>query len=139
MATLHGPDGYGYAGETLAYDWIDISATGTLVSGLTDDSSAGPFNVGFTFPFYAGTQTQFYVSSNGFLSFGAGSSSLTNQCPLPNAGVPENIIPLFWDDLNINYTTGGVYYQSFAQCPIGPGACLVLEYLNWNHYGGAAG
>ena len=44
-----------------------------------------------------------------------------------------------WDDLYPNYTTGGVYYQSFAQCPIGPGACLVVEYLNWNHYGGTAG
>ena len=138
-ATWPGPDGYGYTGEALDYEWIDISTTGTPVTSLSDDSYAGPYNVGFTFPFYAGTQTQFYVSSNGFLSFGSGSTALTNQCPLPNATAPDNVIPLMWDDLYPNYTTGGVYYQSFPSCPTGAGACLVLEYLNWNHYGGTAG
>ena len=55
----------------------------------------------------AGTQTQFYVSSNGFLSFGSGSSALTNQCPLPNATAPNNIVALMWDDLYPNYGSGG--------------------------------
>ena len=83
LSTWPGPDGFGYTGETLDYEWIDISTTGTLVPSLTDDSSTGPFNVGFTFPFYAGTQTQFFVSSNGFLSFGSG-SNVTYQ-PVPAA------------------------------------------------------
>jgi uncharacterized repeat protein (TIGR01451 family) len=140
LSTWPGPDGFGYEGETLNYEWIDISTTGTPVPGLSDDSYAGPFNVGFNFPFYGSLQSQFYVSSNGFLSFGSGSSSLSNQCPLPNSNTPDNIIPLMWDDLYPNYTTGGVYYQTFAQCPSGPGACLVLEFLNWSHYaGGTAG
>ena len=135
-----GPDGFGYSGSTPAYNWIDITTTGTLVTGWTnlDDGYAGPFNIGFTFNFYGTGWTQFYTGSNGFLSFGAGSTSLSNQCPLPNSTTPNNIIPILWDDLNLN-TSGNVYYQTFATCPVGTGQCLVIEYYNMAHYGGVAG
>jgi hypothetical protein len=139
-AVWPGPDGYGYQGEVVDYNWVDISTTGTPVPGLTDDSYAGPFNVGFSFPLYSTSYTQFYVSSNGFVSFGSGSSDLSNQCPLPNASTPNNILPLMWDDLYPNYSGGGVFYQNYDVCPVGAGACTVVEYWNWNHYaGGVAG
>ncbi len=134
VATWPGPDGYGYVGESIDYDWIDIHSTGALVSGLTDDSSAGPFNIDFTFPFYGANQTQFFVSSNGFISFGSGSSATDNTCPLPNSAAPNNIIAPMWDDLYPNYSTGGVYYQTFSSCPMGSGACLIVQYYNWLHY-----
>ncbi len=137
QAAWPGPDGFGYSGEAVDFDWIEISGSGTPVPGLGDDSSAGPFAVGFPFPFYGANQTQFYVSSNGFLSFGSGSSTVSNQCPLPSSTTPNNLIALMWDDLYPNYTTGGVYYQTFASCPIGSGPCLVVEYRNWRHYGGS--
>lgn len=137
MASWPGPDGYNYLGSSCTFDWIDITASGTPVPGLTDDSYAGPFNFGFNFSFYGTNYSQFYISSNGFVSLGAGSSALFNQCPLPNSTVPNDIIALLWDDLYPNYTTGGVYYQYFASCPVGSGECAVVEYYNWNHYGGA--
>ena len=66
-----GPDGFGYmwidsdeAGGP-AFVWNDIAATGTAVTGLTDDSFAGPFNLGINFPFYANTYSQVFVGSNG--------------------------------------------------------------------------
>jgi hypothetical protein len=132
-ATWSGPDGYGYSGFSATYSWIDISGTGTPVPALSDDSFAGPFNIGFTFNFYGTNYTQFFVGSNGFISFDGGSTNLDNQCPLPNSNAPNNIIAIMWDDLYPNYTTGGVYYQTFANCPVGTGQCLVVEYLNWAH------
>jgi hypothetical protein len=139
-----GPDGFGYTfidsnepgGPT--YSWVDITGTGTAIVGLTDDNFMGPFAIGFSFPFYGVAQTQFYAGSNGFISFGAGSTSLSNQCPFPSINTPDNIIPMLWDDLNFS-TSGTAYYQNFATCPVGTGACTVVEYSNVAHYGGVAG
>ncbi len=128
-----GPDGFGYTGETTDFDWIELRGSGTPITGLTDDSFAGPFPIGFAFPFYGTNWTQFYVSSNGFISFGSGSDDYSNDCPLPNVNTPNNIVAPMWDDLYPNYTSGGVYYQAFDPCPIGSGACLVVEYDHWAH------
>ncbi len=132
-----GPDGLAYHGEELPINWLEISGSGTPIPGLTDDSFAGPFDIGFDFPFYLISQTQFYASSNGLLSFGAGTTSPNNQCPLPNSSAPDDVIALLWDDLDTNYSTGGLYYQTFPSCPIGAGSCLIVEYQNWKHYGSA--
>jgi len=141
-----GPDAFGYVYIDSAepggpvYTWVDITASGTLVTGYTslDDGYAGPFPIGFSFPFYGVAQTEFYAGTNGFVSFGAGSSSLSNQCPLPSTTSPSDLIALLWDDLNLN-VSGDVYYQYFASCPVGSGECTVIEYSNIAHYGGTAG
>ncbi|MDH7486538.1 MAG: S8 family serine peptidase [Anaerolineae bacterium] len=84
-------------GPTFA--WADISASGTAVA-LGDDQWRGPFPVGFAFPFYGQTFTEFYLSSNGWLSFSLPSSSESSNDPLPNTGAPRNLVAIFWDDLN---------------------------------------
>jgi|GEM_PF-3671940 len=38
-------------------------------TGSTDDGTAGPFNIGFSFPFYCQNYNQFYVNTNGWISF----------------------------------------------------------------------
>jgi hypothetical protein len=129
-----GPDGYGYVGSTFAFNWVEISGTGTPILDLTDDSYSGPFPLGLTFNFYGSAWTDFYVGSNGFISFGEGFNDLSNQCPLPTDYTPDNIIPIMWDDLFPNYSIGGAYYQFFASCPIGSGSCIIVEYLNWALY-----
>ena len=137
-AAWPGPDGFGYTGSSCTYSWVDISGTGTVVAGLSDDNFVGPLAVGFTFPLYTSSWTDFYVGSNGFLTFGAGSSLLSNVC-LPDVSAPPNIVALMWDDL---YPPAGgtVYYQSFASCPVGSGQCLVVQFTNMVHYStGSAG
>jgi uncharacterized repeat protein (TIGR01451 family) len=134
-----GPDGFGYLGSEPAYDWVEISSTGTEVL-LADDNFGGPFPIGFTFNFYGTDYTDFYIASNGYISLGAGSSTLTNQCPLPNASTPNNIIPIMWDDLDPGDTSDPAYYQSFeaGACPYPgyAGACLVVQYEDYCHYPG---
>ena len=57
FAAAGGPDAYGYTWKDSnepggpAYQWIDITTTGTQVTGLGDDNFAGPFGFIDGFPF----------------------------------------------------------------------------------------
>ncbi len=111
--TAGGPDEMGYAWmnsldpEGPGVEWIDISATGEI-AGLSDDSSFGPVDIGFTFPFYENTWDELYIGSNGFISFGVGSGSLGNTI-MPSTSTPNDMIAMFWDDMNPS-SGGSVYY-----------------------------
>jgi uncharacterized repeat protein (TIGR01451 family)/fimbrial isopeptide formation D2 family protein len=136
-----GPDAFGYVFRDNTeldgpeYNWVDISTTSTPVL-LGDDNHDGPLPIGFTFNFYGTNWTEFYVGSNGYLSFGAGSNDPGNDCPLPNVNTPHNLIALMWDDLDPGDTSDAVYYQTFSSCPYGGGDCLVVQYENYHHYPG---
>ena len=67
-----GPDIYGYkyldsdtppAGPT--YNWVSIKGVGTKVTGLGDDNCAGPFPIGFDFPYYWYRVDEVIVGANG--------------------------------------------------------------------------
>jgi len=139
-AAWPGPDGFGYNGTLCNYSWIDISSTGTLVS-LSDDNFSAALPIGFTFSFYGTSYTEFYIGSNGFLSFGSGSSVRENQCTLPSDTAPNNQIALMWDDLDPGDNSDPAYYETFAtgSCPWTGygGACLVVELLGYSHYNSA--
>jgi subtilisin family serine protease len=138
--TAGGPDPFGYTtmDSTDAggprYDFLDISTTGDPVY-LGDDDWAGPFELGFALDFYGTEWSQYYVSSNGYLSFGGGWSDFGNDCPLPSGNTPDNIIAVHWDDLNPG-AGGAIYRQSFADCPRASGACEVVLFDQVPHYGG---
>lgn len=112
-----GPDLYGYrwsdsdnpGGPT--FNWIDISATGTIALATGDDANSGPLPIGFSFPLYGTPFTTFNVCSNGFISFTSTSTSYSNKT-LPNALAPFNLIAPFWDDLDLTAVgSGDIYYQ----------------------------
>ncbi|MBE0565955.1 MAG: choice-of-anchor D domain-containing protein [Krumholzibacteria bacterium] len=130
-----GPDAYGYRWIDSdepggpAYNWTDIAATGTPVfSGANDDRNVGPFPIGFDFPFYGNTFSDFRVCSNGFLSFTSTLTALTNQ-NLPNTGAPENLLAAFWDDLNVNTANGNNVYYLYD------GSKLIVQYDQVPRYG----
>lgn len=52
---------------TGTFDRIDISASGTVVTLEDDELSLAP--IGFEFGFYGNRYTEFYISSNGFITF----------------------------------------------------------------------
>jgi len=98
-----------------AYVWRDISAIGTNITSsfsalappksAGDEGIAGPFNLGFEFPFFSGAQTpgvrtQVYVSPNGFITFNPFTGDRSANATLPNAAAPTNLVALFWDDLD---------------------------------------
>ncbi len=132
-----------------AFDWIDISDDGGTQVSLGDDQWAGPFPIDFSFPFYGQPFSEFYVSSNGWLSFSQPSSSESSNDPLPSSGAPNNLIAMFWDDLNpstggeVRYTAdAGRLVVSFLDVPryssggpytfqaiLTPDGCITLQYL----------
>jgi gliding motility-associated-like protein len=83
---------------------------------MTDDSQQGPFNIGFTFCFFGQTYTQFWVGSNGWISFSPGQPTTftTQTIPTGNINVPKNCIMGPWQDWHpgiggqIRYQTTGV-------------------------------
>jgi hypothetical protein len=132
-----GPDDFGYfwidsdEPNGPAFNWIDISSIGTLVTGLTDDSYAGPFPIGFDFNFYDSTYSEFYISSNGFIGFGPPDNyeSLANK-PIPFYDIPNSFVALLWDDLNLldaNNPGAEIRYQTV-------GNHLVVQYVNMPEY-----
>jgi len=144
-----GPDGFGYrfadsneAGIRPVYDFVDISGVGTPLA--LGDNDYAEVDVGFDFKFYGTSAVApnlygtVFVGSNGFLSFGAGSTDLSPDPALPDPTLPNNLIAAAWDDL----VPGDVYVQSFAQCPYNPDpntvdACFIVQYDDFTHPGGA--
>jgi hypothetical protein len=112
-----GPDAWGYnwidsdegAGPT--YGWVDISTTGTSVE-LGDDDTTTAIAMGMSFPFYENYYDELYIGSNGIITFGAPSKVRTNVT-IPSIGVPNNMVAMWWDDLDPRHG-GAVYYYHDA-------------------------
>ena len=112
-----GPDIFGY----LAWDsnepsgppvnWIDISAIGTVVTGLGDDNIVGPYNVGFPFRYYWYDVSDFYVGSNGYLRFSGGGQLSAPFTFIPNFVPPNDVICMYTSDFDPS-SGGTVYYWS---------------------------
>jgi len=111
----------------------DISGTGTAVT-LTDDSNIN-VPIGFSFNFYAASFSDLFISSNGHLTFGVGSSTLGNVA-IPSAGVPNNAIYPLWDDLNPG-VGGSVQYQTLGTA--GVDLRFIVQYTNVPQFGGPTG
>ena len=109
------------------YDWMDITRTGAPITGLGDDTNADPFPIGFSFPFYGNEFTQFYLSSNGFLSLSPISGRNFSNLALPAPLAPGNLLAPFWDDLNFS-TSGEAYYWSNGE------DALVVSYVEVPRY-----
>jgi probable HAF family extracellular repeat protein len=92
--------------------WTDISSTGTHLDNVSDaDDDFEAFDISFAFPYFGNSYSTVYVSSNGFITFGEGSSQYHNEA-LPSTSMPANEIAACHTDLNLG-DSGDVYYQEF--------------------------
>ena len=106
--------------------YAPIAGAGTSVT-LADDQVSGSIPIGFTFNFYCNNYTNFFISSNGFITFNAASGSgCCSGQNIPNVADPNLLIAGGWDDLfppgggSITYLTTGV----------APNRRLVVNYRN---------
>ena len=119
IASLVGPDGFGYSAVSVAPQFVDISPAGPsptpnapLLVGVDDGTAAlSSANLsGFSFHFYNSTYTSLYISSNGLLTFGTANSAYDNTDL--TAGLPQAAIAPLWDDLVVGGgSQSGVYWQ----------------------------
>jgi len=97
--------------------FVNQTNTGTSLF-MTDDSQQGPFQIGFNFCFFGTTYNQFYVGSNGWISFTGGQPTTFTSQPIPtgNALVPKNCIMGPWQDWHPGIG-GQIKYQVQGTAP----------------------
>ncbi len=108
-----GPDAFGNTwisslGGDLDYGWIEIQEEVREVLELGDDEVAGPLELGGLVNFYGTLYDEIYVGSNGLVGFDEVSMTSFFNMGIPLEGTPNNLIALFWDDLDP--TLGGQVY-----------------------------
>ena len=115
------------------YAWIDISATGTEVTGFSnpDDAMSGAIPIGFDFPFYDDSSNQhrfssLYICTNAFISFG-NATPLFFGPSLPSLEASGNVVAAFWNDLILD-ASGHIYTQRI-------GDLFVIQFENITRYG----
>ncbi|GAX60406.1 serine protease, subtilase family [Candidatus Scalindua japonica] len=127
-------DGYHYD-DTVVFNWIDISGTGTPVP-LGDDDFAH-FQIPFPIAFYGtginsqaiynnisiGSNGQIYFDNNSF-----GNQYSNSTLPYSNTSVP--FIALFWDDLNPS-GSNMVFWEVRGTAP---NRQLIVQYNQVPHY-----
>jgi|GEM_PF-3100326 len=83
------------------YRWLEIEDIGDELNDFRDNEVQGPFEIGYEFPYFGEIYEQFWVSSNGFIGFGPPLNYMSmDNHNLPDESLPNNIISLFWKDLN---------------------------------------
>lgn len=100
---MGGPDAYGYIWKDSnepdgpVFNWIDITTTGTLVTGLGDDNVVGPFVMDTDMPFYWYGRKFLWVGSNGYVSFNGG--NIASPFPMIpfNGGVNDYVAGMATD------------------------------------------
>ncbi len=112
-------DPYGYRAVTSddtsslapTYAWVDKSSDPSTVHlTMSDDDIVGPFDIGFTFPFYWYNVTQFYVHSNGAIGFRSGNFWVPHSNNVPNPAQPNDLVVGLGADLNPECPGGDIYY-----------------------------
>ena len=100
-----------------------------VTSGAHDDQFWGPLPIGFDFVFFGNTYSQFYVSTNGLVTFGTGYSQFTNF-DIPHQNGVDNYIAPFWDDLNMD-ASGDLMYQTIGTAP---NRKTIIQFTNMTVY-----
>jgi surface protein len=112
---------------------IPTPATGvTSVTSLGDDNSAGPYNIGFNFTFYGTAYTQFYIGSNGLISFGSGQNGSYGSA-LPNSA-NYNSITFAGADLNCGTDASPSALINYFVTGSSPNQICVINFKNVRTY-----
>jgi len=96
---------------------VNIKGSGTRITGLGDDNVAGPFIMGFDFPYYWYRVNRIYVGSNGYIAF---HDNALNAWPFQHIPTPvrsNNTLACLMSDLDCSSggsPNGSVWYWESA-------------------------
>jgi len=110
-----------------------VTPTGEVTEVTLGDDASTNILFGFSFSFWENTYTDFFINSNGFVSFGVGSTDFFGE-PIPSPYDPNNLIALFWTDLSPQ--GNGIDLISYFNATVGGQNCMVVEFDNVAHYPG---
>jgi hypothetical protein len=103
--------------------FMDISTTGTAVTGMTDDSESG-LTLPWAWNINGTTVNTITIGNNGGILF----NTLTGNIAYTATG--NGMFP-YIQDLNTALAGGGIYYQSFGTAP---NRQFVIEWKNMPHF-----
>lgn len=117
--TVTDQDSFGYyshdsdAYDDPEYNWIDITGTGAVVDfyGYNNDGNSSQLDLGFDFDFYENTYDQFNICVNGWVSFNNAFIMQWENEIIPHWAQPNNMIAVFYDNLNMEHG-GQIYYYT---------------------------
>jgi hypothetical protein len=120
-----GPDQFGYRyldSDTTCpgapvFNWVSIKGIGTEITTLGDDNVAGPFPLGFTFPYYWYGVTQCHVGSNGYIAFHDNAMNASPFQHIPSPARSNNTLACLMSDIdcsNAGSPNGSVWYWTNA-------------------------
>lgn len=105
-----------------------IPGTGSPVT-LSDDQVSSILPIGFAFDFFGNIYNDFYLSSNGFITF---TNDFNSGCCsgqlIPSTPTPNNLIAFSWDDM---YPPGGGTVEYFTS-GVAPNQKLVINFFDIN-------
>jgi gliding motility-associated-like protein len=110
--------------------FVGISALGSWVFGGADDGVSGAIPIGFDFCFYGNTYSDFYIGTNGWISFTPSNVTayVSATIPSPANNIPKNCIMAPWQDWwSVNNGVGNILYQTIGSAPFRK---LVVTFLN---------
>jgi gliding motility-associated-like protein len=88
---------------------------------LLDDDVVGPFPIGFSFRFFGTNFTEFYLGSNGWISFSPSPNTVgirnPKAVPLTDNTYPKNVIMGPWIDLHPTFFDTYVFYLTTGNAP----------------------
>jgi len=112
---------------TDCYSYEEIPYAPETIGGETytmvDDTYIGPFDIGFDFCFFGVYYDQFYLCSNGWISFiepaGGWAGNWTPDGPIPDAAgnVPKAAIFAPWTDWHTGLCSDCIHYEVFGVAP----------------------
>lgn len=109
------------------------TATGSLLTNQIDDYTytVTP-SPSFSFYFNGVAYSTFYVSSNGFITFGSAPTT-TNYTPISSAGTYAGAISAFGKDINAAWKTSGITNGSLSWVVTGtaPNRTLTFQWKNF--------
>lgn len=122
-----------YGTESYVYEEIPFApeAVGGTVVNMVDDTHSGPFSIGFDFCFFGQVYDQFYIASNGWISFepptGAMDVNWTPDGPIPSvaANVPKAAVFAPWTDWHTGLCTNCIYRETVG---VAPNRKLIVTY-----------
>ncbi len=115
--------------QTGTFAPIDITASGTEVT-LGDDEGTAAIPLGFDFTYYGTTYSEFYIASNGYVSFSGNGMNVYTPTAIPESSEPNDMIAIAWDDLSPNQG-GAVRYETVGTAP---NRKLVVEFDEVPYY-----
>jgi hypothetical protein len=120
------------------FSWIDC--TGGTNTGMNSDDGYVDITTPAAWKFCGvdiAAGSDLFLGSNGIIGFSSyGMSSLGNQ-NIPDAGAPNDIIALHWDDLTC-YTSDGAVVYAYTDTS-GADDLYAVSYNDCRHYGGSPG